>query len=44
VTCPPAKTFEQVYVSFEEAVGELRSFAEWMEDLESYENKPRGGQ
>ena len=39
VTCPPHKTFEQVYVSFKEAIDELKvSASEWMKDLESYDS------
>ena len=36
VTCSPHKTSEQVYVSFKEAIDELKvSASEWMKDLES---------
>jgi len=39
VTCPPHKTFEQVYVSFKEEIDELKvSSSEWMKDLESYDS------
>ena len=39
VTCPPHKTFEQVYVSFKETIDELKvSASEWMKDLESYDS------
>ena len=39
VTCPPHKTFEQVYAGFKEAIDKLKiSAKEWMKDLENYDS------
>jgi len=44
VTCPPYKTFEQVYVSFKEVIDELKvSASAWMKDLESCDSVQGGG-
>lgn len=42
VTCPPDKTFEQVYMNYRQAIEELKASADWMKDLESYESEHRG--
>lgn len=39
VTCPPHKTFEQVYMSFREVIDELKTSREWMKDLQSYNDE-----
>ncbi len=39
VTCPPHKTFEQVYAGFKESIDKLKISAnEWMKDLENYDS------
>ena len=43
ITCPPDKTFEQVYENYKMEIEKLKeSSGEWMKDLEGYGSAPGG--